>query len=542
MRRLLTINLLFLAFMARAIAGIVTDEGAWCWFADPRALHYESADGTINASYMGYIDVHGNICATQVDFVNGVTCKVLVRSYFQPDDHNNPTFLVLPDERIMIFYTRHTDEPCIYYRISVRPGDITSLGDEHIISTRQNTTYPSPFILSDDPTHIYLCWRGINWHPTIARLTMPDAADDVTIDFGPYQIVQSTGARPYAKYHSNGRDKIYLAYTTGHPDNEWPCWLYFNVIDINGGNGPILRDITGSELSHIGQTTFRVSKTDDYRATYPMTLIDAPTDARDWLWQISTDEAEHPVVAMTRISEDKNSHTYLHAQWTGRKWQLTELADGGHAFHQNWQRTEKCYSGGMAIDPANTNTLYLSVPVGDVYEIQRVVLNKKGKITRREFVTSGSAKNNMRPYVLSGSAHSPLRLCWMYGDYYYWMVNRQYPQGYPTAIRSDYTLPPSATADNILFDAADYHGQTVQVGRDIILGVNADNHLYLRRGGKTHTSPCRYLTSDDWARFSSGTSGDWWPTRIDTAHITLCEADGYIILLRNGAIEMKLPK
>lgn len=35
------------------------------------------------------------------------TDEVLIRSYFQPDDHNNPTFLVLPDERIMIFYSRH---------------------------------------------------------------------------------------------------------------------------------------------------------------------------------------------------------------------------------------------------------------------------------------------------------------------------------------------------------------------------------------------------------------------------------------------------
>ena len=26
----------------------VTDKGAWCWFADPRALHYENKDGSIN--------------------------------------------------------------------------------------------------------------------------------------------------------------------------------------------------------------------------------------------------------------------------------------------------------------------------------------------------------------------------------------------------------------------------------------------------------------------------------------------------------------
>ena len=188
------------AFAQESYSGtIVADEGAWCWFADPRALHYENADGTINATYIGYIDVHGNVKATQYDWVKHRKTDVLIRSYFQPDDHNNPTFVVLPDERVMIFYTRHTDEACIWYRVSQKPGDITALGDEKRLATANNTTYPSPFILSDDPDHIYLCWRGINWHPTIARLTMPDANGDCRFDFGPKQIVQSTGARPYAK-------------------------------------------------------------------------------------------------------------------------------------------------------------------------------------------------------------------------------------------------------------------------------------------------------------------------------------------------------
>lgn len=41
----------------------LADEGAWCWFADPRALHYENESGTINSSYVGYIDVHGAVKA-----------------------------------------------------------------------------------------------------------------------------------------------------------------------------------------------------------------------------------------------------------------------------------------------------------------------------------------------------------------------------------------------------------------------------------------------------------------------------------------------
>lgn len=135
---------------------------------------------------------------------------MLIRSYFQPDDHNNPTFLVLPDERVMIFYSRHTDEPCFYYRISQVPGDITTLGEEKKILTKDNTTYPSPFILSDDPEHIYLCWRGIRWHPTIARLSLPDENDEVQIDWGLTRWCSPRGAsvcqilfqreRPYHVY------------------------------------------------------------------------------------------------------------------------------------------------------------------------------------------------------------------------------------------------------------------------------------------------------------------------------------------------------
>ena len=213
----MTKKLLLVAIMAMAMAELAfaqgkkafsgysvgTDgqlaEGAWCWFADPRALHYESKDGKIDATYIGYIDYHGSIKAMQIDHKRNKRAEVLVRSWFQPDDHDNPSFLVLPDGRVMIIYSRHTDEPCFYYRISRIPGDITCLGEEKRLATANNTTYPNPFILSDDLNHIYMCWRGIGWHPTVAQMSMPDNDDNIKFTWGPYQMVQSSGARPYAK-------------------------------------------------------------------------------------------------------------------------------------------------------------------------------------------------------------------------------------------------------------------------------------------------------------------------------------------------------
>ena len=545
----------------------VADEGAWCWFADPRALHYENAAGTVNATYIGYIDVHGNVKATQYDFLTQRKTDVLVRSYFQPDDHNNPTFLVLPDERVMIFYTRHTDEACIWYRISTKPGDITALGEEKRLATANNTTYPSPFILSDDPQHIYLCWRGIGWHPTIARLTMPDADDNCHFDFGPKQIVQSTGARPYAKYQSNGRDKIYVAYTTGHPDNEQPNWLYMNVIDINHGNGPVLRDLNGRQLSVIQNGVFNVSKTDSYASNYAATIVDRTANIRNWVWQVVLDQNEHPVIAYPHIDDAKTTHTYWYARWNGTSWKNTWVCYAGHAFHQNWNQTERCYSGGMSIDPDNVNNLYLSIPTRNgqynkdgVYEIWRYTINDEGSVTGSEQLTTGSPKNNSRPFVIPGSKNSPLRKAWMQGDYYYWMVQKNYPKGYPTALHCDYDWQEQLTRepDDVVvptclcfypqqtltlayaMNTQKYEGTLLTIDGQQPLTYRLrgdDQYPELQIGDRVYRSQNRLLTSDDWATQSTGTSGDNHPTKVATWVLTLTYDGQTLTTYRNGLVD-----
>ena len=568
MKRLLTLlSLSFIichfSFSPVQAQNVVADEGAWCWFADPRALHYENAGGTINATYIGYIDVHGNVKATQYDWVKHRKTDVLIRSYFQPDDHNNPTFVVLPDERVMIFYTRHTDEPCIWYRISQKPGDITALGEEKRLATANNTTYPSPFILSDDPQHIYLCWRGINWHPTIARLTMPDANDNCQFDFGPKQIVQSTGARPYAKYQSNGKDKIYVSYTTGHPDNEMPDWLYFNVIDINKGNGPILRDLNGKQLSIINNGVFNVNKTDSYASNYPATIVDKTANIRNWVWQIALDADEHPVIAYPHIDNAKTSHVYWYARWNGTAWKNTWVQYAGHAFHQNWNNTERCYSGGMSIDPDNINDMYLSIPTKDgaynkdgVYEIWKYTIDDAGSVSGGVQITQNSPKNNARPFVIPGSKNSPMRVAWMQGDYYYWMVQKNYPKGYPTAIHSDYAWQEELTEEpegldhlpNITFgtdktlsigfamNTSKYEGKLFTIG-NMTYSLGTDNYPVVTIGNETYKSQNRLLTSDNWATNSTGTSGDNHPTKLTTWVLTMTY-DGHVLTLyRNGLVD-----
>ncbi|MBO7266804.1 MAG: BNR repeat-containing protein [Bacteroidaceae bacterium] len=559
-----------IALLAIAVQGItaqqqsysghqLTEEGAWCWFADPRAIHYTSQDGSINASYIGYIDVHGNVKAMQMDYNTGRQSEVLVRSYFQPDDHNNPTFLVLPDERVLIIYSRHTDEPAFYYRVSKYPGDITVLGEEKCIKTNHNTTYPSPFLMSDDPDHFYLCWRGLGWHPTIARLTLPDENDDVQIAWGPYQMVQSTGARPYAKYYSNGKDKLYMTYTTGHPDNEWPNWLYFNVINLHptkGADGtvsiaPALEDIKGNHLSVIAEGKFRVNKSGEYKEKYPFTLVEAPADSRDWVWQIACDDEGHPCIAMVRIDRSKQHHHYYYAKWTGDTWRLTPLAYGGGRFHPS--NTEHCYSGGMALDPDSPGTVYLSAPVKNaagenIYEIWQYVVAPNGQVVMKDQITRSSENNNVRPFVLPGSKDAPMRLFWMHGDYAYWIVKKGYPTGFPTAIHAHGTAPQACTAakqakgsftlDLDVTLSPDHYYGTLLTTQSFSYGLDKESvRPYVVIGGKRYYSTNALYASDNWAANCTGTHGDNWPTLHPSLHVTFTYDGHRLTVYRHGLID-----
>lgn len=428
------ITLVYDKFEGSGITGSVLDEeGATCWFADPRSLTVKNDDNTISMTYAGYIDNHGAVKATQYNNLTGDYSEVLIRSNFQPDDHNNPTFLELPDHRIMVFYSRHTDEACFYYRVTKLPYDLTTLGEEKYLATANNTTYPSPFILSDDPEHIYLGWRGINWHPTLGRMPIPDENGDTDFDWGPKQIVQSTGARPYAKYTSNGKDEIWVTYTTGHPDNENPNWLYFNKININTMN---VTDVNGNVLSNINDGTLAVAKNDASRAF----AVDTPSSGtRDWVWEIVNDNGR-PVIAMVKISSDKKSHDYWLASHNGTAWVLTDLPDDpteNTFFHQT-AGTENCYSGGMTIDKTNPHDVYVSMPVngvfGKVFEIVKFTLNDDyTAVTNTEYITENSRENNARPYIANGSDEGDLRLTWMNGQYYFWIYDTRWGgKGFPT--------------------------------------------------------------------------------------------------------------
>ena len=195
--------------------GELVADGAWCWFQDPRALHYVGAH---DRTYIGYVNSHGDVEIVSQDAGTAALRHTTLHAAFQADDHAAPGLVALPDGRIAVFYAAHTGKQMIY-RISQHAEDITAFGRELTVATNTGTTgwytYANPIYLSAE-RRLYLFFRGGDSRPTMTSTTdfktWTKAVDVVVPDHTPYLT------RPYAKYATNGKDTIAITFTDGHPD------------------------------------------------------------------------------------------------------------------------------------------------------------------------------------------------------------------------------------------------------------------------------------------------------------------------------------
>src|SRR3954470_9681759 len=184
--------------------------GAWCWFADPRAV-------TVGATtYAGWIDGAGDVRVAKIDAEVVSTSRL--HTGLGVDDHDNPALLLRADGRLQVFYSGHGG-PQMYFRTS---ADGVQWDAERRLSTNtpgaRGYTYPNPVQLGDGRIHLF--WRGGDWNPAFS--TSPDGsawAPAATLIRVPHQ-------RPYVKVASDGQDTIHLAFTDGHP-RETATSLYY---------------------------------------------------------------------------------------------------------------------------------------------------------------------------------------------------------------------------------------------------------------------------------------------------------------------------
>lgn len=384
--------------------------GAWCWFQDERALMAGEQLVVTSISSTGTVDVTTYNIATGEVVVSPI--KV---GFTQPngvtDDHNVAALLQRNDGRLMAFYARHHADNLMHVRTSNYPDDATNWGNErtYTFGTASRATYANPFQLSEEGGRIYLFWRGLNFWPTYSvsddgGTSWSNAANIIADAAG------NTSTRPYAKYCSNNRDTIHIAYTDAHPRNLSTNSVYH--IYMRGGNvyksdGTLLRSLDSGPV-----------KTTEGTKVYDGSSV----SGRGWNWDITLDENENPVMVHATVPSISD-HRYRYGRWNpvSKRWFEQEIAFAGTGLYTN----ESQYSGGICLDPDDVSVVYISADVDPATgettgtgkrEIYKGKTSDDGLTWTWAAITHNSVEDNIRPIVPKNHPDGTFVL-WMQGRY-----------------------------------------------------------------------------------------------------------------------------
>ena len=393
----------------------ISEDGAWCWFQDPRAVFVQ---GEHARTYAQWITHDGRLQIGAFDHDSKETKVFTLKENWGRNDHNVGSILVLPDNRIMVFYAQHNGRG-LYCRVSASPETILAWDDEVAISTAGRITYNHPVFLEEENRY-YVFWRARDWNPAFSTST------DGMNWSEPQTLIRRRGARPYLKVFDDGASSIHLAFTDGHPRDEQQNSLYY----LHYKAGRFLK-ANGEVVGNMKDLPYTPEQTDR--------VYDGSTAGRAWVWDITLDDANRPVIAYTRLPEETD-HRYAYARWTGDKWLDIQITEGGRWFPQTPEgqhEREPHYSGGIALDHANPSILYLSRPNDGQFEIERWVTPDAGHTWQSDAITQNSDALNVRPIVPRGHTGKSSSVLWMQGNY-------EFYTHYRTAIKMVLVQHPNA--------------------------------------------------------------------------------------------------
>ncbi|MBN2612363.1 MAG: BNR-4 repeat-containing protein [Bacteroidales bacterium] len=387
----------------------LADDGAWCWFSDPRAVYFEGEHRRI---YTGWMNSLGDLVAGCYDIDTRQVTTQVIHKNLEIDDHDNPSLIIDNKGYVTYYYTKHAFKTPLLTVRSKRPEDISEwapVRELHLNDTiaykeyRNSYTYANIYQLADENNRQYLFWRGMDFKPNFSF------SDDQGNSWSNGKILilpdrTYRDRRPYLKVSSNGKDKIHFAFTDGHPRDEPTNSIYYACCK----NGKILQ-ADGSEICRLDDAPFEPSEAD--------VVYDArQSGVKSWIWDIAEDTLGNPVIVYSRFPDDSN-HLYHYARWNGTQWEDHFLLNSGGWFPQTPEgkhEREPNYSGGIVIDHEDPSVVYLSAKTDGTFEIEKWKTFDGGTNWEIEKITCRSQKDNVRPFAVRNANSDKIpQVIWM---------------------------------------------------------------------------------------------------------------------------------
>lgn len=307
------------------------------------------------------------------------------------DDHNAPSLLVLPEGRIMIFYTVHDVKDAFFMKMSTNVEDISTFGKRINIKDPDSSSiqynYPQPKRLNTGD--ILLFYRRGSYFNSDEYFKI---SKDNSKTWGkPIKLTDFGKDGVYAFVYARN-NQIHIAWNRS-VFNAPPRKIYY-IFSPDGGVTWKKRDGTDVALP-----------ISEDKAEVVFNAGNEPV----YVWDIVVDENNNPFI--TFAYKNDPSHEFRFAQWNDRSWK-TNIITTSSLLYDN----ENFYSGGVVIDPKNTYKVYLSKKRSRLEIEEWVSFNKGQEWEKAESVTKNSSVDNFRLQVVENYSDN-FRLVWSSGLY-----------------------------------------------------------------------------------------------------------------------------
>lgn len=339
----------------------LTDDGAFCWYQDPRAIVDVATSGgpTVLVSSVAFVagrrgdlDVHWHQPATKSGG------SFVLHKALEADDHAAAALCQRPDGRYLAVYCQHGRDQLVRWRVSERPHDASAWREEQSLRANARVTYSNLFWLEDAAGDVRLFdfVRADGFDPN--WFVSDDAGDAFhyggKLHTGPGGN-EATRQRPYVRYAANGTAALHFVTTDGHPRDE----------DNSVYHGVLRRGVlSGSDGEELGRLS--TGPTSDQRANDFTVVLRAGDTVQGtvmrhaWTLDLRVDAAGQPRAALVaRADGDDHDHRFLYARRDGDEWRVRQLCRAGAFLYA----AENDYTGLVALHAHDPDVVVVSTPI-----------------------------------------------------------------------------------------------------------------------------------------------------------------------------------
>lgn len=387
-------------------ANAVIFDGAWIWYSVPVAVQN---NGKTYIAYVAGERNTGDIGIASIDHETEAVSTTILRDSFDYDDHANPTILIRnSDDKIVPFYTNHTGNTFLRWKISDSANDISSFGAENTVSSSVASsfiTYPQPVQVPDENNEIFVFYRTVSGDQN--RQWTYRRSSDGGDTFGSEHILREnfsdwTGGivNPYTIPKGDGGGRIHFCSTDyeqvgegGTPSNIYH--FYYKNGSYYQSDGTKIKDEADLPITTATEVT-TVDNSDNVT-----------------IWDIAINNDGNPVITYVYWQDFATSHIYRYAKWTGSQWETHDILDSGGPISE--RDSGKWYSGGVRLNQTDPSIVYVSEQITDnIYTIKKYSTEDGGQSWSEEqnYLNLPNSKN-IRPRYPRNADESVVEVLWL---------------------------------------------------------------------------------------------------------------------------------